>query len=341
VGLGTSTEGAVSQLVVTGATGLIGSRVAERLLAAGHDVSALVRPATDAAPLEAIGVRIVRGDLTDAASVAAAVHGCEAVVHSAAATGGPVQDTVTYEAVNVRGTEIVLDAARAAGVRRVVAVSSPAFLDARSATLTERTRPDPDAPSDPYTQTKRRAYDATVRRVADGQDIVLVFPGATYGPTPMAERMVSEPGGNQRIARALHGDPARYPPLVAPWSSTDDVAAVTAAAIDRGEPGGHYLALGATGSAMTIATFVNRAMELAGSDHRVGEVPQEELDDPEVLARFGPTLIERARLRFAEPFFDDATTRAELAVEPLPIDDAIRHTLAWIWDHGFAPGPSS
>jgi dihydroflavonol-4-reductase len=327
----------VSKVVVTGATGLIGSRIAERLLAEGHEVSALVRHGTDASPLEAIGVRIARGDLTDGASVAAAVDGCEFVVHSGAATGGPSQDPVRAEAVNVRGTEIVLDASWAARVRRVVAVSSPAFLDARSATITERTRPDPDAPGDPYTQTKRRAYDATVRRIADGQDVVHVFPGATYGPTPMAERMVAEPGGNQRLARALHGEPASYPPLVAPWSSTDDVATVALASLERGERGGHYLALGDTGSAMTIAAFVNRAMALAGSDHRVGEVTQEELDDPEVLERFGPTLVARAKLRFADPFFDDTVTRKELGVDPLPLDDAIRQALEWIWAHDFAP----
>jgi dihydroflavonol-4-reductase len=329
----------VSRILVTGATGLIGSRIAERLAGAGHDVWALVRPATDAAPLEAVGVRIVRGDLTDPASVAQAVDGCESVVHSGAATGGPSQDLANCEAVNVRGTEVVLDASRGAGVRRVVAVSSPAFLDARSAPITECTRPDPDAPGDPYTVTKRRAYDATLRRIADGQDVVLVFPGATYGPTPMAERMVAEPGGNQRLVRALHGEPARYPPLVAPWSSTDDVAVVTEASIERGHPGGHYLALGATGSAMTIAGFVNRAMAVAGSDHRVGEVTPDELDDPEVAARFGPTLVQRARLRFAEPFFDDTATRAQLGVDPLPLDDAIRQALEWIWRHRFAPVP--
>jgi dihydroflavonol-4-reductase len=331
----------VSKVVVTGATGLIGSQIAARLLDAGHEVAALVRPGTDATPLEGIGVGIVRGDLTDAASVRAAVDGCEVVVHSGAATGGPSQDLATYEAVNVRGTEIVLDASRAAGVRRVVAVSSPAFLDARSATITERTRPDDDAPGDPYTQTKRRAYDATLRRVGDGQDVVLVFPGATYGPTPMAERMVAEPGGNQRLVRALRGEPAAYPPLVAPWSSTDDVAAVTLASLERGRPGGHYLALGATGSAMTIAAFVNRAMGVAGSSHRVGEVSQEELDDPAVVARFGPTLVQRARLRFADPFFDDAATRADLGVDPLPLDDAIRQALEWIWAHGFAAPPGA
>jgi hypothetical protein len=92
---------------------------------------------------------------------------------------------------------------------------------------------------------------------------------------------------------------------------------------------------------MTIAGFVNRAMAIAGSQHRVGEVSQEELDDPEVVARFGPTIVQRARLRFADPFFDDTATRAELGVEPLPIDDAIRQTLEWIQAHGFARVPSS
>jgi dihydroflavonol-4-reductase len=332
----------VADILVTGATGLIGSRIAERLAEDGHAVRALVRPGTDAAPLHALGIAVAPGDLADPPSVAAALDGCAAVVHSAAATGGPRQDVAGMEAVNVRGTATVLDAARRAGVGRVVAVSSPAFLDARSGPVTERSPVDPDAPDDPYTQTKRRAYDLTLERIADGQDVVLVFPGATYGPTPMARRSVAEPGGNGRLARGLQGEPARYPPLVAPWSSTDDVAAVTLGALARGEPGGHYLALGAAGSAMTIAAFVNRVLALAGSPHRVGEVTDEELDDPEVLARFGPTLVRRARLRFAEPFFDDRATRAALGVEPLPIDDAIRRTLAWLWAQGLAPGsPSS
>jgi nucleoside-diphosphate-sugar epimerase len=326
----------VSRIVVTGATGLIGSRIAEQLLDAGHEVWALVRPGTDAAPLEAIGVAIARGDLTDDSSVAAAVDGCEVVVHSAAATGGPSQDPANYEAVNVRGTATVLDASRRAGVRRVVAVSSPAFLDARSSSVTEVSRVDADAPGDPYTQTKLRAFEETMRRVDAGQDVVFVFPGATYGPTPMARRMVEEPGGNRRIMLALRGEPAEYPPLVAPWSSTVDVADVTIAAIERGVPGERYLALGAADSAMSIAAFVNRAMALAGRDHRVGEIRPEQLDDPDVLARFGPTLVERARLRFAEPFFDDRVTRARLGVEPQPLDQAITDTIDWLRAQGFA-----
>jgi dihydroflavonol-4-reductase len=315
--------------LVTGATGLIGSVIAQQLVEAGHEVVALVRPGTDAAGLEAIGVHVVRGDLTDEGSVRDALPGCDGAFHSAAMVGTPNQDVSVSERVNVGGTIALLDAARAAGVRRVVAISTGAVFDP-SRTMTERSPVNPNPAGDPYSVTKTKAYLATVERIEAGQDVVFVLPGGTFGPSPMGRRMIDISGGDQRIARALQREPAAYLPMVSPWSSTIDVAGVALAAFDRGVTGDRYLALGAPDSVMSIAEFVNRAMELAGVDHRVDEIPRDELDDPTLVERFGPTLVAFARRVPPVPYFDASETERVLAYRFGSIDQRLRETLAWM-----------
>jgi dihydroflavonol-4-reductase len=320
----------VSKLLVTGATGLIGSVVAEQLRAQGDDVVALVRTSTNAEPIERLGVQVVRGDLTDPDSVGVALRGCDAAIHCAAAVGGPTQDLDSMRAVNVDGTVALLDRAREAQVARVVVMSTAGIFDASTASLTERSPLDPDPPGDPYTRTKTQAFHESMRRVESGQDIVFVLPGASYGPSPMGRRVVEIPGGDQRIARALRGETATYLPAAVPWSYTGDIARCTLAALERGVTGDRYIAFGAAGCVVTFPAFVNRACELAGVEHRVGDVPASKLDDPETVALFGPTLIAMARRRFAHPFFDDRATRERLGYQPVTLDQGLKETVDWM-----------
>ncbi len=111
------------RVLVTGATGLVGSHVVERLRAAGHEVRALVRPSSDASFLRGLGVEITPGDVTAPESLATAVGGCEGVVHTAAIVGGWGRPEAFFR-VGVLGTRNLLNAARAAGVRRFVHLSS-------------------------------------------------------------------------------------------------------------------------------------------------------------------------------------------------------------------------
>jgi nucleoside-diphosphate-sugar epimerase len=108
---------------VTGATGLIGSHVAERLVARGERVRALVRPASDVAFLKQLGVELALGDLQSSESLRAAVAGADTVYHCAARVGywGPWR---RFRADIVDATSNLMQACRAAGVRRVLHVSS-------------------------------------------------------------------------------------------------------------------------------------------------------------------------------------------------------------------------
>lgn len=110
--------------LVTGATGFIGGRLVERLRAEGVCVRALVRRPAKAQHLAALGVEIVPGDITDPASLPAAVWGCQLVFHAAAYVNEGVGDKAAVWAVNVTGTEHIARAAVAAGVERFIHLSS-------------------------------------------------------------------------------------------------------------------------------------------------------------------------------------------------------------------------
>jgi nucleoside-diphosphate-sugar epimerase len=109
--------------VVTGATGLLGSHIAEALAARGERVRALVRPTSDVSFLRGLGAELAEGDLHDAASLRRAVAGADVVYHCAARVGdwGPWS---LYRREIIDATDNLLSACRAAAVGRVLYVSS-------------------------------------------------------------------------------------------------------------------------------------------------------------------------------------------------------------------------
>ena len=112
------------RVMLTGATGFVGSHLVDRLLARGHEVTALVRSPRRAAPLAGRGVRLVEGDLADLDAIARATAGQQVIHHVAALTGAV--DEAEFLATNRDGTARLLEAATAAGASRFVLVSSGA-----------------------------------------------------------------------------------------------------------------------------------------------------------------------------------------------------------------------
>src|SRR5688500_16027023 len=112
---------------ITGATGFVGGRLAEKLRGRGDEVVCLVRSPEKAKPLEALGCTLVAGDLKDADAIKRGMEGCDAVFHVAAdyRVGLRPSSHDSMTDTNVGGTTRVLDAAAATpSVRKVVYVSS-------------------------------------------------------------------------------------------------------------------------------------------------------------------------------------------------------------------------
>jgi nucleoside-diphosphate-sugar epimerase len=168
-------------VLVTGATGLLGGHVTRLLLARGERPRVLVRPGDEPGPLARTGVDVRVGDLGDRGALRAAVDGVQRVVHCAARTGpwGPEEQ---YEATNVRGLQALVEEAQAAGVRRIVHVSSITVHGNDVHGTVDETAPLRGAPN-PYSRSKVAGERLLERLVRDaGAPVTVVRPGWIYGP---------------------------------------------------------------------------------------------------------------------------------------------------------------
>jgi nucleoside-diphosphate-sugar epimerase len=320
-------------ILVTGATGLVGANACRLARERGEHVRALARPGADVTGIEALGVEVVRGDLLDAAVVRAALDGCDRVVHAAAALSG-TWSTATREefvAINFRGTVTVLDAAAAATAPvRVCLLATTGFL-ARGdgGPITERTpvsRPRDGEMA--YAATKRAAFLEGMRRAEAGAPVTAVFPGAIYGPSPVAARAVAPTSFNAAIVKAVRGELPRYPPVKLGWVLGEDVAAVALAALERGRAGERFLALGRQGDAMTIPDLLTRACRTAGVPHEVAATGSAD-EDPSLMEEFG-AMARTAGTRWPEPLFDATATHERLGDRPTGLDAGLPRTLDWL-----------
>ena len=171
--------------LVTGATGLTGSHPVRELLAAGHEVTALVRSPNKARRVfteQPTALRIVEGDIGDVASVRDALRGTNALVHCAAvvAVGQSGSEEDLLEA-NVSGVRNVIGAALEEGLERIVHVSSLATLfRGDGTTLSEAS--EPQESKHPYGRSKAAA-DRYVRKLQEeGHPVKVVYPAAIIGP---------------------------------------------------------------------------------------------------------------------------------------------------------------
>lgn len=109
------------KILVTGATGFLGTRLAARLVDEGYPVRALVRPTSNVGGLERLGVEIAVGDLGNKSSIAAAVKGMDVVVHAGAGTSGTAKDS---ETATIQGTQNILAFCGTSQVAKLVYISS-------------------------------------------------------------------------------------------------------------------------------------------------------------------------------------------------------------------------
>jgi dihydroflavonol-4-reductase len=327
--------------LVTGATGFVGSAVARALAARGHRVRALVRPTSDRRNLDGLDVEAVTGDLTDTASLAAAVQGCRYVFHVAADYRIWVPDAEAMLRANEGGTRNVMLAALGAGVERVVYCSSVAALGLNA----DATPADEDTPVSEasvvgiYKKSKYRAEQAVLRLVRErGLPAVVVNPSAPVGP-----RDIKPTPTGKMIADAVTGRMPAYVDTGLNIVHVDDVAAGHVLALERGRIGERYI-LGCEN--LSLAELLALVDQATGQPTRRARLPRELLWPLAVgceswakLAGGNP-LVTRDHLRMAgkKMFFSSAKAMSELGYTPRPARLAVADAVAWFRAQGAGRG---
>lgn len=218
------------RVLVTGASGVLGSGVARALDAAGAQVTVLQRSASGIP-----GVREVRGSVTNPQDVATALEGVDSVIHIAAkvSVSGPLKD---YEHVNVEGTRTLLHAARRAGVTRWIHISSPSVAHSGDSIIGAAAGPaNPGAARGNYAATKAAGELLALAEDAPDFRVLVLRPHLMWGPgdTQLTERIITR--ARQNRLPLLDGGTALVDTLFLVNAVEAIVAALTAVDTVHGE----------------------------------------------------------------------------------------------------------
>jgi nucleoside-diphosphate-sugar epimerase len=241
-------------VLVTGATSLIGRHTVERLLARGDSVTTLQRHGANGLP-----IREVLGSVTDRAAVATACQDQDAVVHLAARVGATGRWD-EFESTNVGGTELVVEEARRSGVRSFVHVSSPSVAHAGRPLVGARPDPaDPGSTRGSYSTSKAMGEIRALAASSDDMPVVAIRPHLVWGPgdTQLVGRVVERARSGQL---AVVGSGA----ALVDTTYVDNAADALVAAVDRApELGGRALVV-SNGDPRTVTELVTRVVAAAG-----------------------------------------------------------------------------
>jgi dihydroflavonol-4-reductase len=339
---------------VTGGTGFIGGAVVRRLLEAGHEVRALVRPGADTRQLDGLPASLprdagtarlrrveqVEGDLGDPDSLRRGCADCDWVFHVAALYSFWGYRWDDFYQTNVEGTRQVLEAARAEGVERSVYTSSIAVLGVHK----DRSPASEDAPSTladrigPYQRSKFLAEEVARDYARQGLPVVIVNPSTPVGvgdhkPTPTG----------QVIVDFLNGRMFGYVRTGLNIVDVADVAAGHLLAAERGRVGERYI-LG--GENLSLKQVLDLLAEVSGRPPVRLRIPhQVALAWAYVdvaLARGNPRRTptatpEKVRLSCRYEYFDPAKAVRELGLPQTPAGEALGKAVEWYRAHGYAP----
>ncbi|MCL4524153.1 MAG: NAD-dependent epimerase/dehydratase family protein [Acidobacteria bacterium] len=324
-------------ILVTGATGFVGSHVARLLLARGNSVRVLVRASSDLRALNGLAVERVTGDLRDAATLPAALAGMQRVFHVAADYRLWARDTGEIYESNVTGTRNLLAAAREAGVEKFVYTSTVATIavpregalpnEATAATLEEMIGH--------YKRSKFLAEQEALRAAAGGVPVVIVNPTAPVGPGDWKPT----PTG-KIILDFLQGKMPAYLDTGLNVVPVEDCAEGHLLAADRGRAGERYI-LGGRNMALkeildTLARVVGRHAPRIRLPHAVAlAAGYVENAFSRALGREPQIPLEGVRMARHKMFVEGSKAVRELGYQPGPVEAALERAVLWYEENGY------
>jgi len=320
------------KIFLTGATGFVGSHVAQELSRRGAQLRILIRPTSKLENLAGLAAETVLGDLLRVDALRSAIAGCDAVMHVAADYRLWVTDPKTMYATNVTGTRELLRVAREEGVGRVVYTSSVATMGflSNGCPADEATPVSIDDMIGDYKRSKYQAEQEAVVAARAGQQVIILNPTTPIGsndikPTPTGRIVVDFL--NQRF-------PA-YMDTGLNLVDVNEVARTHADALDAGRSGERYI-LG--GENLTLKQILDKMSAITGIPSPNVKVPFavaatyaffEEWITGRIRGKEPRATLEEVRMGRKKMFASSAKAERELGWKLVPAENALRRAVEW------------
>lgn len=328
------------KVFVTGATGFVGSHVAQQLAEQGADLRLLVRSNSRRENISGLAADLFAGDLTNPESLRKGMDGCEFVFHVAADYRLWTKDPGPMYAANVEGTESVIKAAHEAGVRRVIYTSSVATMGFRTTAVSvdEQT---PVSEAEMIGHYKRSKFLAEQRAVAlarSGAPVIIVNPS-----TPIGEQDIKPTPTGRIVVDFLKKKFPAYVDTGLNLADVRDIARGHLLAMERGRNGERYI-LG--GENMTLKQILDTLGEITGLPSPTVKVPHfVALTAAVVDTAFNGYLrgqepratVDSVRMGRKMMWVSSEKAERELGYTHGSARDALRRSCEWFAAHGYAP----
>jgi len=327
---------------VTGATGFVGSHVAQALEVAGAELRLLARSTSPTKLISTLkNSEIVTGDLRDASTYKQALRGCEAVFHVAAdyrLWTRNAADAMEMYRSNVEGTRGLIDAARQAGVKRIVYCSSVATMGFRSdgSVVDEETPVTLEEMIGHYKRSKFVAEQVALEAGKKGDDVVIVNPSA-----PVGEQDVKPTPTGRIIVDFLK---KKFPAYVDTGLNVVDVREVARGhvlAYERGKPGERYI-LG--GENLTLKQILDKLSATTGIPAPKVKLPYvfalvagvfDTVFTGQVRGKEPRVTIDAVRMGRKKMWVRSSKAERELGYKVVPVEDALRRACEWFQANGY------
>src|SRR5215471_19496900 len=325
-------------IFVTGATGFVGSHVAQLLSAHGADLRLLVRSSSRTENIADLKAERVVGDLRDPDSLKYAMQGCEFVFHVAADYRLWVRDPEEMYRCNVEGTRTLIRAARESGIRRVIYTSSVATMGfTTTGHIADETSPVKlQDMVGHYKRSKFMAEEIALEAGRSSGKVVVVNP-----TTPIGEQDLKPTPTGRIIVDFLK---RKFPAYVDTGLNLVDVKEVARGhllAMEKAHPGERYI-LG--GENLTLKQILDKLAALTGLPSPKMKVPHtvamgfavfDQFFTGMILGKEPRATIDAVKMGRKKMFASSAKAERELGYKVLPVEDALRRAVDWFQSHGY------
>jgi dihydroflavonol-4-reductase len=332
------------KVFITGATGFVGSHVAQQLSDSGADLRLLVRQSSRRDNIAQLNADVVLGDLRDSVSLRKGMEGCELAFHVAADyrlwTKNPEE---MYDA-NVNGTQSLLKAAQEVGVRRVVYCSSVATMGFGNGDLVtdEDTAVSVADMIGHYKRSKFLAEQVVLDAAKNGVDVVMVNPS-----TPIGERDIKPTPTGRIVVDFLKRKFPAYADTGLNLVDVKNVARAHILAAEKGRPGIRYIV---GGENLTLKQMLDKLAAITGLPSPTVKVPHavtllagvvDEFWTGHIRGQEPRVTIDAVRMGRKKMWVSSARAERELGYKFAPVDDCLRRAAEWFVANGYAPAYQS